>query len=140
MTCEICGRPAAVSYKTLDGPHHQWCYEHWVPRREAVFANRYTKEFAAEETVRPLHRTDKKTVLLHYGEHGDQDATVIVHDRHGAHIPTEVELTEIVTSFGSFMEPKPCWWVPEFSTLDCELFQRALGVILDESRLCVPTY
>ena len=35
----------------------------------------------------------------------------------------------------------PCWaanWVPEFSTQDCELMQRSLGIILDESRLRLP--
>lgn len=66
---------------------------------------------------------------------------VIVHLENGARLADEREKQEAFDTMARFESNAPRWrgdWVPEFSTLDCERFQRACGVILDESRLHVP--
>ena len=66
---------------------------------------------------------------------------VIVHLPNGARLADENEKQAALDTMARFSSNAPRWrpeYVPEFSTLDCERFQRACGVILDETRLHVP--
>ena len=66
---------------------------------------------------------------------------VIVHIPNGARLADENEKQAALDTMARFSSNAPHWrpeYVPEFSTLDCERFQRVCGVILDETRLHVP--
>ena len=65
--------------------------------------------------------------------------TVVVHTKDGAHLADATELAGVYGTLEAFRLGSVSHWVPEFSTEDCELFQRALGVILDEARIYLPT-
>ena len=65
--------------------------------------------------------------------------TVVVHTKDGAHLADAMELAGVYGTLEAFRAGSVSHWVPEFSTEDCELFQRALGVILDEERIYLPT-
>ena len=67
---------------------------------------------------------------------------VIVHLPNGERLADENEKQAALDTMARFSSNAPRWrpeYVPEFSTLDCERFQRALGVILDEARIYLPT-
>ena len=72
----------------------------------------------------------------------DQVITLIfVSGNSSAHRAERLEANAYMASDGAWGDAVPCWkqnFAPEFSALDCEIAQRAWGVILDESRLYLP--